>query len=75
MRTIHCDSIVAYIRKHGSITQMEATEHIGCTRLAARIADLKKKGYVIGSEMVKGTNRHGDPVTYKKYWIKEEVAC
>lgn len=67
MKQSHCDRIVAYMERQGSITQQEALDHIGCTRLAARIADLKKRGYGINSEMVTGKNRHNETVTYARY--------
>lgn len=71
----HCDKIIDYMRTHGSITQLEATRFIGSTRLSGRIYDLKKRGYNIGSEMVDGRNRDGEPVRYKKYWLVEEPVC
>ena len=75
MKTVQCDKIVAYMKAHGSITHREAEDHIGCTRLAARIADLKKKGYAIGSGWVEGKNRHGELVRFKKYYLMEVAGC
>ena len=34
------------------LTPMEALVHIGCFRLAARIFDLRKAGYVIDMKMI-----------------------
>ena len=65
------EMILAYMRQHGGITQREATEHIGCTRLAARIADLKRQGINIGGEMVKVQTRDGFAVV-KRYWEVRE---
>jgi hypothetical protein len=42
--------------KGNSITGIEALNLFGCFRLPARIADLKKVGHKIKSEMVKLTN-------------------
>lgn len=67
-----CDAILAYMREHGSITTFEAFEQLGITRLAARIADLKKLGIVIQSYVCSGINRYGKVVTYTRYWIVEE---
>jgi len=39
--------VVQYIKKNGSITSMEAFHAFGITRLAARIYEMKKIGYVI----------------------------
>lgn len=33
--------VLNYMKHNGGITQLQATNSIGCTRLAARIADLK----------------------------------
>lgn len=52
-------AVVQYIRKHGSITQMEATAELGITRLAAVICSLKKKGLAIRSEEIKVPSRYG----------------
>ena len=67
MKQTQCEMILDYMRHHGGITQAEATEHIGCTRLAARIADLKRHGFRIGGEMVKVKSRDGFAFV-KRYW-------
>ena len=48
----HCDKILGYLRyANGGITSWEAIQRFGCTRLAARISDLKDKGYRIDTQM------------------------
>lgn len=42
---------------------------LGCTRLASRVTDLKKRGYNIKSEFVSGKNRYDETVSYKKYYL------
>lgn len=64
-----CERVVQYCKDFGSITTLQAFADLGVTRLASRINDLKKQGYVIKSEFVTGRNRYGDPVCYKKYEI------
>ena len=59
--------ILEYIQNHGSITALEATEHFGCQRRAARIAALKEEGHIIGQRMELGTNRFGEPTRYARY--------
>lgn len=49
-----CDQILQFMKTHGGITQAEAVAHIKCYRLAARIADLKKRGHLIITEMTDG---------------------
>lgn len=45
------DRVLDYIREFGSITQLEALRDLGVFRLASRISDLKREGYVINSKM------------------------
>lgn len=45
------EMVLVYIARHGSITQYQANE-LGIGRLAARVADLKKQGHDIKSEMI-----------------------
>ncbi|MBQ0113309.1 MAG: helix-turn-helix domain-containing protein [Bacteroidales bacterium] len=66
-RTSQCDKIVRHMNEYGSISQLEAMQEYGIMRLASRISDLKKKGYVIEDKMVHRTNRYGEPVHYKRY--------
>lgn len=63
----HCALILAHMKEHGSITAREAVDEYGCMRLAARINDLKRRGVVINSEMVMGTDRYGLPCRYAVY--------
>lgn len=51
--------ILEYIKTHGSITSLEAIQHIGCTRLSGRIFDLKRMGYNIESTMEEVQTRDG----------------
>lgn len=46
-----CEMILEYIRENDGITSRDAFL-LGCTRLAARIADLKKNGHRISTERV-----------------------
>lgn len=39
-----CDQILGYLKEGHSITPIDALNLFGCFRLAARIADLKKRG-------------------------------
>lgn len=58
-RDSQCKTILEYLKEGHSITQLEATRMWDITRLAARISDLKKRGYDIVSEEVgKGFGRY-----------------
>lgn len=63
------DMVISFILENGSITTLQAFEHFGITRLAARISDIKKAGHEVKSEKVTGTNRYGKKVTYNRYWF------
>ena len=67
----HEKMILAYMRKHGSITAMDAIREFGCLRLAARISDLRWNGYNIETEIEVGKNRQGDRVRYARYYLHE----
>lgn len=60
--------VLAYIIKHGSITQLEAYREFPApiTRLSAVIFDLKKDGHIIDSEWCKTKNCYGK-IEFKKY--------
>ena len=54
-----------------SISPWYAINHLGNTRLAATIHTLKKEGYNITSETVKGKNKFGDTISYAKYTLND----
>ena len=46
------DQILEWMLSGRSITPLEALNRFGCNRLAARIADIKARGYLVYSEFV-----------------------
>lgn len=54
------ERIIAYIKEFGSITQLEALKDLGVMRLASRISDLKKRGYVFKITKETHKNRWGE---------------
>ena len=65
--------ILAYLRKHGTITPDEARLYCRkCERLAARISELRADGHNIVTEC---KDKDGNPVNYAIYRLKEEKAC
>ena len=68
------EKILEWMRTKGAITQNDAKAAFGCTRLAARICDIKKKGYRIEGEYRRYKDEDGSPVVYKAYWMAEEDA-
>lgn len=63
------DAILDWMEKHGSIDQLTATLELGCTRLAARISDLKEAGIPIADEYRTNPNTGK---RFKSYWLKKE---
>lgn len=61
------ERILDYIDTYGSITPMEAWEHLGVTKLATRISELRRGGEKIEKRYVTGQNRFGDKVQYMEY--------
>ena len=66
-KATQCWKIIEYMKTHGSITPMEAIEHIGCTKLATRISEMIEAGIKINKEMVTGKDRDGQTVRYMRY--------
>ncbi len=63
--------ILAHLRDVGGITQQEAAQRYGCTRLGARIYDLRHQGHDIRSETERGINRFGRTTHWTRYWLVE----
>ena len=57
------DRILNYLQKGKTITALECQQMFGTLRLGAYIHNLKKEGYTITSETVKGKNRYGDKIS------------
>ena len=68
----HCDLILQHLKTYGSISHYEAEDMYGCTRLAARIKDLRNRDVAIDTEMVPGLNRYGGKTRYAVYRLGVE---
>ena len=66
-----CKKIHEYMKKYGSITSLDAFRDIGCTRLSARIHDLREQGVKIDSKMVEVPTRDGK-TTVSSYFLAED---
>ena len=64
------ERVLKYLRDFGSITTFEAFTELGCTRLSEYIRQLRIE-MDIEDEWVHTTNRYGERIKYKKYWLKE----
>jgi hypothetical protein len=62
--------IKTYMEDFGSITTKEAVIDLGILRLASRIHEMRRD-MRIEDKMETGTNRYGEPVSYKRYYFEE----
>lgn len=61
------ERILRHIRKHGSITSMEAFDDLGIQQLSARICELQRMGYRFIKSHETGKNRFGEKVWFVRY--------
>lgn len=64
------ERVLNYMRDFGYITTYEAFTELGCSRLSEYIRQLRLE-MDIDDEWIQTTNRYGEKVQYKKYWIRE----
>ena len=64
------EMILNHIQMFGGITSLEAFNHYGCTRLSARIAELKNAGYHFETIRRTAVNRFGEKVSFTEYRLK-----
>jgi hypothetical protein len=63
-----------YLDTYGEITPLEAMRDLGIMRLASRIAEMKKSGLNIKSEMVSVETRNGGRTHIAMYsWADDNV--
>lgn len=62
--------VLDYLKRYGTITPYDALLHIGTMKLSTRISELKKEGYLFGSEMVYYRSDKTNNITHhKRYWL------
>ena len=64
------DKILKFMLDQGSITTWEAFTELGCTRLSEYIRQIKLERPV-KDEWLYSTNRYGEKVQYKRYWLDD----
>lgn len=64
------ERVLDYIKTFGEITTFQAFQDLGCTRLSEYIRQLRLE-YVIKDEWITTTNRYGEKVQFKRYWLEE----
>ena len=67
-----CERILKRIVEKGSISPKDAMNKLGIYRLASRVNDLKRRGYIIVGEMTSGKNKFGEKTNFKVYRLIEK---
>lgn len=62
-----------YIRKYGSINQLEALRDLGIMRLASRVSEMRKDGIEIKSRWKDVKNRFRETCQVKEYYYEVEA--
>ncbi len=65
------EKVLQYILDFGSITTFQAFTDLGCTRLSEYIRQLRQT-HVIDDEWIETTNRYGEKVRFKKFFLADE---
>lgn len=63
------ERVLDYMRRHGSITTLDAMLDLGVLRLASQISELKKAGVPIKRDWMKVKNRFGEECSILRYSI------
>lgn len=63
------ERVLDYMRRHGSITTLDAILDLGVLRLASRISELQKAGVPIKRDWMKVKNRFGEDCNVLRYSI------
>lgn len=64
------EMVLQYMQDFGSITTWDAFRDLGITRLSAKIFNLRAKLIDIDDEVISSTNRYGEKVHFKKYFLR-----
>ena len=64
--------VYKYLQAYGSITPVEAMQELSCSRLAARINDLREAGINIKTQTAHGLNKFGEKVHFARYTLNEQ---
>ena len=66
------EAVLAHLKKHGSITSMQAIRKYGATRLSGIIYNLRRRGYIITTEPFVVKIRFGRKTRPAKYILHKE---
>ena len=66
------EMVLNFMQEFGGITTWEAFTELGIKRLSDKIFELRKE-WDIDDEIIVRTNRYGNPVHFKRYFIKKKL--
>ena len=67
--------VLEYLEQGQSITPIDAWKELGITRLAARVHELKRDGYVIDKKLISVTNRYSEKCSVAEYFMEAANAA
>lgn len=66
--------VLNYMKDCGSITTWEAFTQLGITRLSEYIRQIRLE-YEVTDEPVHRTNKYGEKVTFKRFYLGKKYGC
>lgn len=69
--SVQCQRVLQWLGIYERIDPIHAMTELGIMRLAARINDLEKAGYLFEHEPVESENRFGEKVRFMSYKFKK----
>lgn len=67
--------VLQHLEQGKQLTCLNAFQELGITQIAARIFELKREGYPIGTRNIKVTNRYGDEACVVDYYLESAHAA
>lgn len=71
-KTTQNQLIIDYMNRYTWITPLDAIINCGCYKLATRVSELRKKGYLIIDEWIEVPKRMGGTTRVKRYRLAGE---
>lgn len=62
--------LMEFFKTGQKITSLEALKDLGIYRLSARMSEMENAGIPISRERIQVTNRYGQEVRVKRYWVE-----
>ena len=74
MKKTQKELVLAYLKKHKSMTSLDGQKMNGIMQMPKRIFDLRKEGWIIDSVPAVGKNRFGEQVGFVRYTLRGKSA-